>query len=461
MQKLKKAKLLEGPVGKTLIRLALPMLLGMIGMVAFNLVDTYFVGKLGARELAAMGFTLPVAMIVSSIAMGLGIGTSAVVSRAIGQGDHHRVQRLTTDALFLSIVMVVIFAAAGLVFMDPLFRLLGAKPDLLPLIKSYMTIWFIGVPFIVIPMVGNNAIRATGDTKTPAIVMLVAIVANLILDPILIFGWGPIPRMELTGAALATLLARAITMSAALWILGKREKMITLERVPFREVLASWKKVGYIGGAAALTNLVLPVSLGVITRLVSGYGESAVAAFGVAGRIEMFTMIPLFALGAVLTPFIGQNWGAGKSKRVLAGIKFANTISLVWSGLIFVMLIFLARPIASIFNDSPRVVEIITRYLWIVSISYGFQGILRLSGAAFNALHKPIPAAILSILRMAVLYIPLALLGSELFQLDGIFGAATISNLVAGTIAIIWLRHSIKKDKTMLHTTPQPVKEME
>jgi len=461
MLKLKKVNLLEGPVGKTIIRLALPMLFGMLGMVAFNLADTYFVGMLGERELAAMGFTLPVAMVVHSIAMGLGIGTSAVVSRAIGQGNHHKVQRLTTDALLLSFALVVIFCLAGLIFMDPLFRLLGAKADLLPLIKSYMTIWFIGVPFVVIPMVGNNAIRATGDTKTPAVIMMVAIIANLILDPLLIFGWGPIPRMELTGAALATLLSRAITMSAAIWILGKREKMITLERVPFREVLASWKKVGYIGGAAALTNLVMPVSLGVITRLVAGYGESAVAAFGVSGRIEMFAIIPVFAVGAVLTPFIGQNWGAGKPKRVLSSIKFANLVSLAWCGLVFVALIFFARPLASVFNDSPRVIELITRYLWIVGISYGFQGILRLSGSAFNALHKPIPAAILSILRMVVLYIPLALLGSELFQLDGIYGAATISNIVAGGIAVLWLRHSIKNDKSMSLAPSQPVKEVE
>ena len=221
-------QLIEGPVGKTLIRLTLPMMIGIVGMVAFNLVDTFFVGRLGTLELAAMSFTFPVVLVVSSLARGLGVGTSAVISRIIGEGDQQKVRRITTDALLLSLIIVIAFVIAGLFTIEPLFRLLGADDSILPLIKQYMSIWYLGMPFVVIPMVGNNAIRATGDTKTPSLIMVGAILVNLVLDPLFIFGPGPFPRWELAGAAFATATARAAAMVISLLVLGRREKMITV-----------------------------------------------------------------------------------------------------------------------------------------------------------------------------------------------------------------------------------------
>ncbi len=231
------------------------MMVGIIGMVMFNLVDTYFVGRLGKLHLAAMSFTFPVVMVLQSIALGLGIGASAVIARAIGEGDHHRVQRLTTDSLMLSFIIVVVFVVIGLATIEPLFRLLGAGEELLPLIKSYMRIWYIGVAFVVIPMVGNSAIRATGDTVTPSIIMLIAIAVNLGLDPLLIFGIGPFPRLELAGAAIATVIARATTMTISLLVLYFREKMIVLKMPSLKEGIDSWKKILYIALPAGGTRL--------------------------------------------------------------------------------------------------------------------------------------------------------------------------------------------------------------
>jgi len=163
-----KAHLTGGPVVRTLLRLTWPMVAGIIGMVLFNLVDTFYVGRLGTLELAALSYTFPVVLVVASLAMGLGIGTAAVLSRAIGEGDHHKVQRFATDGLLLSALIVTSVAVAGVVTIEPLFRQLGADEAIIPLVKQYMRIWYVGVPFVIIPMVGNNAIRATGDTKTPA-----------------------------------------------------------------------------------------------------------------------------------------------------------------------------------------------------------------------------------------------------------------------------------------------------
>jgi len=438
-----KAILIRGSIGKTISKLTLQMWIGILGMQVFNLVDTFFVGQLGAKQLAAMGFTFPVVLVVNSIALGLGIGASAVISRAIGKGDQHEMQRLTTDSLFLSFVIVTVFVIGGLFTIGPLFRALGAKPEILKLINSYMRIWYIGMPFVVIPMVGNNAIRATGDTKTPSIIMIAAVFINLTLDPLLIFGFGPFPRMELAGAATATVFSRATTFIMALWILYHRERMITLNIPRLEEIFASWKRILYIGLPAAGTNLITPVSIGVITRLVATYGAAAVAGFGVAARIEMFSLSIIGSLSSVITPFVGQNWGAGKGRRIKEGIKFGYIFSLLWGVAVFLLFIFASRPIAMIFNKNITVVQTTSLYMKIVSISYGLLGILMLSASAFNALNKPLYAATLMILRMFVLYIPLAIAGSFLFKINGIFGAAALSNFLSGIIAIFWLRKNL------------------
>ncbi|GAB4442832.1 MAG: MATE family efflux transporter [Anaerolineae bacterium] len=376
---------------------------------------------------------------LGSVAMGMGIGTSAVVSRAIGQGDPRRVQRLTTDSLSLAVVIVLLFVVIGLLTIEPVFTMLGATPDLMPLIQEYMVIWYGGMAFLVVPMVGNNAIRATGDTKTPSMVMLLAAGVNLVLDPIFIFGFGPIPRMELAGAAIATVLARAITFGVAIWVLHFRERMITFEIPPFKEGVASWGSILYVGVPAAGTNMIVPVGVGVVTSMLAGYGPAVVAGFGAASRIEIFAITVIMALGSVLSPFVGQNWGAGKLERVKTAIRYSQIFSMAWGAAMFLLFLPLAGPLAAAFSDDPQVVSAIQIYLWLVPISYGFQGMLTLSNSALNVLRKPLHAAALAVTRMFVLYVPLAYLGSMLFGVPGIFAAATVANIAAGAAAYLWL----------------------
>ncbi len=438
-------RLTEGAVGSTLMKLTFPMLAGILSIVAFNLIDTYFVGKIGTTELAAMSFTFPVVFVVGSIAMGLGIGASSTLSKAIGEGDRHRVQRLTTDSLTLALIIVVAFVVTGMLTIEPLFRSLGASPEIIPLIKKYMMIWYPGMIFIVIPMVGNSAIRATGDTKTPGLLMVISAIINLILDPLLIFGPGPFPEWGLEGAAVATVFARFVSLLISIRILHFREKMITFEIPSLNDGISSWKKILYIGLPAAATNMIIPVSMGIITRFVSGYGPEAVAALGVSLRIESVSLAVIMALGSVVTPFVGQNWGGKKIKRLKLAVKYSQKFGMIW-GIILAALFFLLGGIAGgFFSDNPIVVKTIRSYLTIVSLSYGFQAVLMLSSSVLNALNRPIPASILSVLRMAVLYIPLAYIGSLLFAVPGIFWAAAISNIIAGVISYFWLRNILIK----------------
>ncbi len=430
-----KAVLVEGPIGKVLFKLTVPMIFGILGMVAFNLVDTFFVGQLGTLELAALSFTFPIILVVGSLAMGFGTGVAAVVSRSIGEGDSRKVRELTTDSLILALLVVAVFIVLGLLTLEPIFRLIGANAETLPLIKQYMKIWYPGMIFVVIPMVGNNAIRGIGDTKTPSVIMLVAVLINCILDPLLIFGIGPFPRLELAGAAIATVVARASTLVVSLYVLIHREKMLTFTKKTFRSVRRSWKSVLYIGLPAAGTRIIIPLVIGVITRLVASYGPEAVAGFGVASRIEIFALAVIWALASVIGPFVGQNWGAGKPDRVRIGIIKCEKFSMVWGFGMFVFLAVAAKPIASIFNDNPIVIKTIVMYLRIVPISFGLEGILVLLAAALYVLHKPFHATGFVVVQMLILYIPLAHVGSALIGLKGVFIAAAIAYGLSGILA--------------------------
>jgi len=446
MRKINK-NLTKGNIKKQLVRLTWPMLLGMIGMVIFNLVDTYFIGKLGVHQLAAIGFTFPVIMFINGLSQGIGIGTSSLISRNIIVEHRDNVKMMASRALLMGVIIVLIFVAAGLITIEPLFRALGATNEVLGYIKDYMWIWYLGVPFVIVPMVGNNIVRATGDTFTPGMLMVTSAVINVILDPVLIFGFGPFPEMGIKGAALSTVIARGVSLTFILIILIHREKLLTLYFGRIRDILRTWKKVIYVAGPAALGMLITPLSLGFITKIIAGFGEEAVAAFGVASRVEMFVLMVIASLGSVLIIFIGQNFSKNQYSRIFKSLNYSGIFSMFWGTLVFIIFLFFSRAIASVFTDNPEVIEITRQFFLIVGASYGFQGLVMIGTASLNGINKPYPSAGLAILRMLVLYAPLAWIGSKLFAIAGVFWAGFTANVVVGIISSFYLFRTIKKIK--------------
>ncbi len=460
----RKAQYLEGNINRLLIFKSLPVILGIMFAISLNLIDTYFVSMLGNAELVAISFTFPVVFFIWGIAMGLSTGASSIISRAIGKGDKNEVVRITSDVLILSLIMVAFFVVVGIASFNWLFTVLGASPETIEMIKEYMVIWYPGMIFLVVPVVGNAAIRATGDTKVPSMIMGISVLVNLALDPILIFGWGPIPKMGLTGAAVATVIARAVTFFIAIHVLYKREQMISFEVPTLSEMLASWKKIMIIGGPAIGTNLVVPLGVGLITALLAQYGEYAVAAFGVASRVESLMLTVFMGLSAVIGPFVGQNWGAGQHDRAREGVQRSYVVALVWGGFSFVILALLGEPIGRIFvyaSDSiagnPELmarandmIHIIKTYLLIVPIGYLFRGVMMVAGTSLNILNKPLHSAFLTILYILILYVPLAYLGSYLMEIDGIFYAALISGIISGIVAYSLLQKQLYSEKNLV-----------
>jgi putative MATE family efflux protein len=429
----------QGPVGKNLFKLTVPMMGGIYSFMLFNFVDAMYLGRLGALQLAAVSFTFPVALVVSSFGQGIGVGASAIISRAIGEQDESNVRRITTDTLLLSLLGALVFTGLGFLTIEPLFRVLGATSEVMPYIREYMVLWYLGVPFIIIPLVGNNAIRATGDTRTPAIIMISSAAANAILDPLLIFGPWVFPELGVTGAALASLLARAGTLLIGVWVIGYRERLITLARPAISVILDSWRQILFIGLPAAGTNLLLPVSMAIITAMVAVFGPGPVAALGAGTRITGLAVGVFIATSAVVTPFIGQNIGAGHSQRAQLAVLRAQQFVSVWGVIVFVVLGLFATQIAPLFNDESSVIDPLVHYLRIVPFSAAAFGVILVSGAALNAYKRPLHAAALTIVRLIALII-MAALGSALMGLDGIFAAIVLSDVLGAIASYLWLR---------------------
>lgn len=446
----KQTDLTRGAITPLLMKLTWPMVMGMLGMVMFNLADTYFIGKVGVDELAAMGFTFPVVMVVSSLALGVGIGTSSLISRSIVSEPHSTLKRYASEAILLGLTIIVIMVTIGQLTIKPLFRTLGASEAVLPLIYDYMSIWYWGMIFVVVPMVGNNIIRATGDTFTPGMFMTASAVTNIILDPFLILGYGPFPALSMKGAAIATVVGRGVGLILTLYVLIKREKILTIYLPRLKEIFQTWKKILYIAGPATASILITPLSIGIVTRIIAKFGEEAVAAFGVVSRMEMFSLILVNALGSVMIIYAGQNWGKRNINRLIKGFNIGTAFALGWGLLLFVVAQIWAEPIASIFSDNERVIKITADYLLIVSFSYGFQGILMVGINVFNGINKPMPSAGLTALRMFGLYVPLAWLASIYWSLTGVFWSAFLANILTGGLTFIWLRKYLR-GKENLH----------
>ena len=438
-------KILDGPIIPILAKLTWPMIFGMLGMIVFNLVDTYYIGKVGVEELAAIGFTFPVIMFISSISMGIGIGTSSLISRTFVSEEKKTVQQYATEALLLAIIIILVFIFIGLSSIDPVFKLLGASNELLPLIHEYMDIWYWGMIFVVIPMVGNNIIRATGDTFTPGMIMLISAIANIIIDPILIFGIGPIPAMGLKGAAIATIIGRSFAFILSLYVLTKKKNLISKKIPSIKHVLETWKRVLSIAGPASVGMLITPISIGILTKIISGFGEEAIASFGIVSRIETFALLVVHALASVMIIFAGQNWAKKQFLRLNRSINITSIFSVLWGVMLFVIFVFAADKIAGLFSNNINVINIIAKYLRIVSLSYVFQGIMMLGITVFNGINKPLRSASLLITRMFVLYVPLAYFASKYFGLTGVFWAAFIANVVVGVVSFISLKAVLKK----------------
>lgn len=424
--------LLTAPIPNVLSQMTIPMIFGLIAILMFNLVDTFFISLLGTESLAAISFTFPVTFAVNCITMGIGIGLSTSIGRLLGQGDAKNAARFSSHGVLLAVVLVTFASILGLLTIKPLFLLLGATDDLIPLIEQYMQVWYLTIPLLVIPMAGNSAIRATGDTKTPAKIMMLAGCINGLLDPLLIFGYGPFPELGIQGAAIASAFSWLGALCGSLYVLIKREKLLAWPYFP--TLWHDWQQILKVGTPAALSNAMNPLSGALLMMMLACHGTAAVAAYGAAQRIESILILVLMSLTSALTPFMAQNIGAKNIERSFAGLFLSMRFSIVFQLMIFAMMVPLSIPLSALFSQEPSVRDLLWHYLLVVPLSYGFQGIVMMLVSGLNALHQPMRAFQWSVMRLFVFTLPAAWLGSYLYDVEGLFIGIAAGNTLGGLL---------------------------
>lgn len=429
--------LTKGSLKKHLLQLSIPTIGGMLAFTIFNLTDTFYVSKLGTDALAAMGFTFPVVMVIGAISSGMSLGAGSLLARAVGNKDDHKMHRILTDGILLSLLSVVIFTLLGLLTIEPLFKVLGASQASLPLIKEYMVVWYLGVVFIVTPPVTDSAMRAMGDMKRPLMVMLTCAGLNIILDPILIFGWFGLPALGIKGAAIATVISRAFGMVLSLSFVHFHYKLLDFNYKSIHELISSWKAILHIGMPSAAVRLFPQLLRSLLTFLASIVGgDIAVAAIATGTRIESFTTVISMAIGTALIPLVGQNFGANQLIRVEDLRKMIIKLGLMYSSIFFMIVFPLADYLIKIFTKNTEVIQLSKWYLWIMVFSAMGLNIVNWLSQALNAMGKPMVVARISMLGTLVILMPLTYIGSLLGGFVGMLLGLGMGQFIVALYAI-------------------------
>ena len=426
--------------------MAFPMLAGTIALNTYNLVDTWFVARLGTIPLAAMGLTFPVVMLLTFIAGGIGTGVTTITSQALGKTDLKTASRTVTHGMILILLFSALLLLSGYLTIGPVFRTLGANQQTLPFVRSYMQMWYLGSLFMAVPMMGNGILISLGDSKAASLFMVTGAVVNCVLDPLLIFGFAGFPALGIFGAALATVIAQAVSAFWLFYLLAVKYKLFQFRHLELTRFVQTVRVILSFAIPGSISMVLMPLSAGIITALISRHGNEAIAAVSAAGRIEMFAFVIPMALGMSLIPFVSQNFGAGRLDRIHAAKNYATRFAFFY-GLGIAALFFIASPLlAKIFTSDESVAETLTLYIRIVSSGYGMMEVHRYCGFLLTGIHKPVFATIVNAIRIIVLLIPLSFLGNYYGGIKGIFFGRLIADIGAGITGFIWISLLLKRE---------------
>jgi putative MATE family efflux protein len=425
---------------KAILLLALPMILELAMESTFAVVDIYFVGRLGASAVATVGLTETYLFLLYSIAMGMATAVTAIIARRIGEKNREKASVTAIQAIFIGILASLPFAAAGIFFAKDLLALMGADEWSITHGYSY-TQWMLGGNSVIVLLFVINAIyRGAGDAAIAMRVLWLANGLNIILDPILIFGWGPVPAFGIQGAAIATTIGRGTGVIFQLWVLFKGGKHL---HVRGRHVAWNAKVIinilrTSVGGIGQM--LVGMTSWIFLMRILAGVGSEAVAGATIALRIMLFTMMPAWGFANAAATLVGQNLGAGQPERAESSIWKIGIYNMVFMLSVSVVYFTIPRQLLGIFTTDPVVISIGAEWLRILSYSYFIYGWWMVSVQAFNGAGDTMTPTKINIVFFWLIQIPLSyfLAITIDWQHSGVFWGVFISETSAGLFTL-WL----------------------
>jgi len=433
-------------LGRTLWQKTWPMAIGVLSLLGFQLVDSAFVARLGTAPLAAQSYTFPLSFLIIGVQVGMGIAIAALISRALGGGEDDRAQRLGSLSLMMGTVAIGLLALVLWALQSPIFGALGADAHARELIRAYWAPQLVAAWLGAVVYFGYSLFRAHGNTSFPGSMMVLTSLVNLCLDPILIFGIGNWDGMGLPGAAWATVLAFGSGLALLGWQLKGRHWLA------FEGLREEWRLSGrsFAGVAcpAMVSQLMPPLAAMLAISTVSRLGESAVAAWGLASRLETVSLMVVLALTMSLPPWLGRCYGAGDWAQVHRLMRLALKVVVVWQLMLGVSLALASPWVARALAGTPEVSESLMVLMRFMLPSYAALGVCMLVVSAGNALGWPMRAMLLSAARLFVFYLPCLWLGVTLMGgVTGLGLGAGVGNLLAGIGAYLLLRRTLSRPK--------------
>jgi putative MATE family efflux protein len=427
-----------------------PMVFGILSLMSFQLADSAFISQLGVLPLAAQGFTMPLQMLVIGLQVGLGIATTAVISRMLGQKKEHRARQIGGLVLIMGAVGVFVIALLMWFMREQILTLLGASADVNPYINQYWPLWLCSAWLGAMLYFTYSICRSHGNNFLPGILMMATSIINIALDPIFIFYFD----LGLQGAAIASICSFSIGLFIIL------PKLVNKNWISFDwaslPVWKSIKEVNAIMTPAMMGQLLPPLASVFVTKIVAAFGAAAVAGWAMASRIEFFTLVVVLALTMSLPPMVGRLYGAKDGTKIISLVKIVVIFSLLLQAILAAVLFFFAAPLASFFSADSQVQSVIYQYLLLVPISLGSLGVCMLMVSVCNSLEMPMRALLISILRLFLCYLPVVWIASQLWLLEGVIIGAMLGNALAGLMAWSLYYNAIKKLKPAAPTS-EPV----
>jgi putative MATE family efflux protein len=430
----------EIKIGKAIFLLAVPMILELIMESTFAVVDIFFVGKLGPSAVATVGLTETYLFLLYSIVMGLSMAVTAIVARRIGEKEKEKAGITAVQSIFLAIIISLPFAFAGIFFSKDLLALMGADSWTLEYGYRYMQ-WMLGGNVVIMLLFIINAIfRGAGDAAIAMRVLWIANAFNIVLDPLLIFGFGPFPELGIEGAAIATNIGRGIGVLTQLWFLYKGVKHIRVLRL---QIYLHWKTISAIiktslGGIGQM--IIAMTSWIFIMRILAEFGSQVVAGTTIAMRIMMFTMMPAWGMSNAVATLVGQNLGAKKPDRAERSVWITGLWNMIF--LIGVAIVYFidSESLVGIFTDDLQVISVGAMWLRIVSYSYFVYGWWMVSSQAFNGAGDTVTPTKINFVFFWIIEVPLSYFMAKTLDMghSGVFWAIFIAETAVGLFTL-WL----------------------
>lgn len=425
-------------ISKAVAKMAIPSVISSLVTVIYNMADTFFVGQTGdPLQVAAVSLTNPIFILFMAFANMFGMGGSAAASIAMGEGKEKRVRQVSAFVTYASLIIGVIFALILILFQEPILMLFGSTESTYDFARGYLFHISYGAPFIIWSAAASFVVRAEGASKEAMIGNMIGTIANIVLDPILISGFG----MGAAGAAIATTLGNIMASAYYLWYFLKKSSRFSIHPRFFTVKDGIPKEVCLTGLPTAIFSMLMSASTIVLNQILVVYGEAPVAAIGIVFKANMFVTFLQFGLANGVQPLLGYNYGAGNPKRFREVERFTKICCVIVGILTTLLFFFLRTPIIRLFiNDSDTIyygVRMLTAYI----LSGPIVGILFMNMNCMQSVNHALPATVTSVLRQGVLLIPLLYALNAVFGLNGVIYGQALTDALAVVISIIlWRR---------------------